>query len=115
MLATFYQRQWWAILPSGPFSLEGTLDLTKAHFEWSPGLGGGGVAEYHLKVGTAPGSYTLPVVIVVPPMTSVIASLVVSSPGTYYATVSAVNQFGESVNSNEIKFTVGLAITALSS
>ena len=74
---------------------------------WTAGVGGGVVEKFLVKCGTSSKNYTTPYKEVLPPNTRVKLSDVLASGGTYFCAVSAANSFGESVNSNEVNFTVG--------
>ena len=85
-----------------------TVDFEHAKLTWTPGIGGDVPTAYRAKCGTASGVYTL-TADVTPPATSVAVRTVVPRPGTYYCVVTAVNQFGESGPSKEVRFTAGVA------
>ena len=115
MLAKFAPwKTWWGAVPPSPSKLVGLLDLSIANFDWLAGVGGGTSTAYHFKSGLSSGNYTRPVVIVPSSNTMLPVSAVISSSGTYYCTMSAVNAAGESPNANEVRLVVGLAITSIS-
>jgi len=89
------------------------VDLQRAKLSWEWAQGDGGVAEsFHIKCGAATGSYTILVAVADPALRIYPLSAVVTSPGRYFCTVSALNQFAESANANEVSFEAGLVPTA---
>jgi len=78
-----------------------SVDAEKGQLSWTPGGGGGSVEEYRVKCGPEPGSYVLPVVKLIPPVTSIPIARVLPGPGKYFCVVTAANSAGESGPSNE--------------
>ena len=68
---------------------------------------------YRFKIGLVSGAYTA-TVSVATSQTTLPVMQVITSSGIYYCTVSAVNAVGESLNANEVRLVVGLAMTGLS-
>ena len=83
-----------------------SVDIAKAKLSWTPGAGGGTVAEYRVKCGTATGIYTI-IKAVPAPGTSIGVLAVIPGPGTFFCAVSAANVFGESGLYNEVNFAAG--------
>ena len=89
------------------------VDITRARlsWEWTPGTGGL-VEAFRMQCGPTAGVYTLLVSVPDPAARSLALSAVVTTPGRYFCVVSAMNQFSESANSNEVSFTAGVGPVA---
>jgi len=85
-----------------------SVDIAKARFSWSWAQGTGGpVAEFRVKCGTVSGTYPTVKTIVDPAARSLAVNQVISTPGAYFCVVTAANQFGESLPTNEVSFAAG--------
>ena len=65
------------------------------------------VTSFTLKCGNTPGVYRLIVPIGDPKSRSIAVQTVGVSPGNWFCSVTAVNEFGESPTSNEVSFSAG--------
>ncbi len=84
------------------------VDIAKAKFVWTWAQGtGGAVAQFHVKCGTATGSYTTDTIVNDPAARQLPISSAITAPGTYFCVVAAANQFGQSANSNQVSFAAG--------
>ena len=89
-----------------------SVDLSKANFNWTWTQGTGGPAtEFHVKCGSATNTYTR-VTTVAPTARSLPVKDGITGSGNWYCAVSAVNQYGESANSNEVFFSAGAGPSA---
>ena len=79
-----------------------SVAVEKGQLSWTPGTDGGSVEEYRVKCGPEPGRYVLPVVKLIPPVTSIPIARVLPGPGKYFCVVTAANSAGESGPSNEL-------------
>jgi hypothetical protein len=84
------------------------VDIKKAKltWNWAPDSAGDIVDSFSVKCGPATGVYTrnTPVLF---PNTELDLVTAIFGVGTWFCTVSAVNQFGESPDSNEVAFSAG--------
>lgn len=84
------------------------IDLNRAQLQWQWVQGTGGlVAEFHVKCGSATGNYTKVTVLVGSAVRATPIKDVITGSGNWFCTVSAVNQYGESANANEVNFAAG--------
>ena len=89
-----------------------SVDLNQASFTWTASVADathGTPTSYTMKCGTAAGGpySTTKSVVGTPLPTSIAANQVLTTPGTYFCVVTASNQFGESLASNEVTFAIG--------
>jgi hypothetical protein len=84
------------------------VDINKAKFTWTwtPTVDSGIVNEFRMYCGPGPGQYN-PYIAIAAPATEITVLSIIKQIGTYFCAVSAANQFGESLKSNEISFIAG--------
>ncbi len=88
-----------------------SVSMKNSRLEWKWDLGTGGPAEaFRVKCGKASGDYTK-ITVVTADTRSVPVAQAIDGYGQWYCTVSAINSFDESGNSNEITFNAGDAPT----
>ena len=107
-------RQWigalgLALLLAGDAAAQTSIsvDISKARLQWDWAQGTGGLPDNFLvKCGQSSGSYskTTPVAY---PTTTIPVAQAITGQGNWFCTVSAINQFGESANANEVPFVAG--------
>jgi len=90
--------------PGEPRSLASSVSGSRVTFSWQPPSSGGSPSTYLLYVGTAPGSSNVANAYAVGNVLSVFGDL---QRGTYYARVRAANAYGTSLDSNEVRFSIG--------
>lgn len=88
--------------PDAPTSLVVNLTGTTLTFTWAPATTGSTPTSYTVHVGTAPGATTLPV----QTTAGTSLSVPITTGGTYFARVRAVNSYGTSVASPEVSVSV---------
>lgn len=88
--------------PDAPTTLAASMSGTTLTLSWTPATTGSTPVSYAVHVGTAPGATTLPVQTTAG--TSV--GITVTTGGTYYARVHAVNAYGASAASPEASITI---------
>ena len=107
------------LIPAGAQSAV-NVDLNTRSFVWTPGAVDAthpAPLSYNMKCGTTTGVYTIivavnPVTGQTTPPTQVPLNAVLTSPGVYFCAVTAVNQFGESLPSNEVNLNAGYGSAA---
>ncbi len=88
--------------PDAPTSLSIGVSGTTLTLTWTPATTGSTPASYTVHVGNAPGATTIPV----QTTTGTSLSLPLTTGGTYFARVRAVNAYGTSVASPEASVTI---------
>lgn len=95
--------------PNAPVNLLSTVSGNMVALDWNAPAAGCPVTHYVVRAGSAPGLTNL-----VPGFSvGLNTALMVSAPtGTYYVTVVAMNAFGASAPSNEVRVVAGVCTTA---
>lgn len=88
--------------PDAPTMLEVSLAGPTATFSWVQATTGSTATSFAVQVGTAPGATTLPELTT----SATTLATTIATGGTFYARVRAVNQYGTSVASPEVSFTL---------
>lgn len=83
------------------------VDIDLASLSWDAPVGGGTVAEYRVKCGSASGIYTK-ITPVPAPAISIPVRDAIDGLGIWFCVVTSRNQFGESGPTNEITFEAGM-------
>lgn len=84
------------------------IDINKAKLQWQWTQGVGSPADgFSIKCGPTAGSYIRITNIAPGVLRETAIATVIGGPGTYFCTISAYNEFGESGLSNEVTFRAG--------
>lgn len=89
------------------------VDLNKGQLQWQWVQGTGGLAsEFHVKCGSASGSYSKITVLVGSTVRTANIKDVITGSGIWYCVVTGANKYGESGNSNEVPFDGGVGVSS---
>jgi hypothetical protein len=89
-----------------PSSIAADIGKTKITWGWNQGTDGP-VDQFNLKCGPSSGNYTKTTTIKDPKIREFPVHQAISGMGTWFCTVSASNEFGESANGPEVSFRAG--------